>query len=197
MVTLLSKSIIKSLMVRKYYFFFFFFSNTSAVQWIQGILVNTTKPVHIARRATKSFSQTFSLLRFLHISLPLTCQVWRVIAVNPWPHSFNATHYAFSLRDSFAFLDNEKQHVTESIDVYIFQVFNSNSKSRAGATVRSHVQAISLFFFLNSRMCAELGNGMTRQKTVSPSDPRQRHLNLHNIKQERKLAIFEAHFLSP
>lgn len=57
------------------------------------------------------------------------------------------TRSAFSLFDSFTFVESDKQHVTEGIDVYIFQVLNSNPKSLAGATFRRHVQAISLFFF--------------------------------------------------
>lgn len=44
----------------------------------------------------------------------------------------------------------------------------------------------------SNRMCQELENEMPHKKTVSPLDPRQRHLILHNFKHERTSAIFEA-----
>lgn len=52
-------------------------------------------------------------------------------------------------------------------------------------------------FVLKQQNVSRVGKQYAIQKTVSPLDPRQRHLNLHNYKQERTLAIFEAYFLSP
>lgn len=49
--------------------------------------------------------------------------------------------------------------------------------------------------FLKQQSVLRVGKWCILQKTVSPLDPRQRHLFLHNYKQERTLAIFEADFL--
>jgi len=47
--------------------------------------------------------------------------------------------------------------------------------------------------FPKQQNVSRVGRWTDEQKTVSPLDPRQRHLNLHNYKQETTLAIFEAH----
>lgn len=49
--------------------------------------------------------------------------------------------------------------------------------------------------FLKQQSVLRVGKWCILQKTVSPLDPRQRHLFLHNYKQERTLAIFKADFL--
>lgn len=55
-------------------------------------------------------------------------------------------------------------------------------------------------FFYSNNIMSRVGKWYAIQKTVSPLDPRQRHLNLHNYKQEKNISNIWGllpYFLSP